>query len=244
MNLKTFIPAFALLLATAPGCTKLDDPFEGVTTADVFTLTLVPPQGASEATLPADGRSALQCTVKLTDANALFSQIVVTAASDDMLLSLTGSATGATGSLTLPFAGRETQFYALAPRDFHETVRLNVSSGNVRQVAVIKLVEVRPNRIDVAPAVLQAKPGTPFSFVTTLSDTLLVPRAVSGLLPVQFDLLSTTAGSPRLPLGRSMAQTDGTAIVTTTVTLADTGTFRFRARALGVNSQPFVVRCR
>ena len=243
MNYFRLLSLIGLLLA-AQGCTKLDDPFEGVNTADVFTLTLVPQAGTAEPLLTADGRSALQCIVRLNDEKALFSQLVVTAASDDMLLSLTGSATGATGSLTLPFAGRETQFYALAPRDFHETVRLNVSSGNVRQVAIIKLLESRPNRLDVNPAVLQAKPGTPFSFVTTLSDTLLTPRAVSGLLPVQFDLLSTTAGSPRLPLGRSAAQTDGTATVTTTITLPDTGTFRFRARALGVVSHPFVIRCR
>ena len=234
----------ACLFLSSAACTKLDAPFEGVTTADVFTLTLVPPSGATEATLPADGRSALECVVELEDKNALYSHVVVTAASDDMLLSLTGSPTGATGSLTIPFAGRTSRFYALAPRDFHETVRLNVSSGNLRQVKVIKLTAVLPNRIDVTPAVLQATAGTPFSFVTTLSDTLLVPRAVSGLLPVQFDLLSSTAGALLLPLGRSVAQANGTATVTTTVTLADTGTFRFRARTLGLRSQPFMVRCR
>jgi len=232
------------LLVTVVGCTKLDDPFEGVTTDKIFTLTLESQPGASEVILPADGRSALKCTVQLKGENTLFSQIVVTAASDDMLLSLTGSAVGATGSLTLSFAGSEAHFYALAPRNFHETVRLNVSSGNIREVAIVKLAEARPNRIDITPAVMQATPGTPFSFVTMLSDTLLAPRAVSGLLPVQFDLLSTTAGSPRLPLGRSVAQADGTATVTTTIILADTGTYRFRARTLGIHSQPFVIRCR
>lgn len=236
--------AIAGLLLGGTACTKLNAPFEGVTTADVFTLTPQLPAGQTEALLPADGRSALEYVIKLEDKNALFSQLVVTASSDDVLLSLTGSPTGATGSLTIPFAGRESRFYALAPRDFRESVRLSVSSGNVRQVAIIKLTEVRPNRIDVTPAVLQATAGTPFSFVTILSDTLLTPHAISGGLPVQFDLLSTTAQAPRLPLGRSVAQPNGTASVTTTVTLADTGTFRFRARTVGVYSQPFIIRCR
>lgn len=235
----------ACVLLSTTGCTKLDAPFQGVTAANIFALTLVPSPGKTENTLPADGRSALECVISLKNENTLYSQVVVTAASDDMLLSLTGSATGATNTLIVPFAGRESRFYALAPRDFHETVRFNVSIGNVRQVMVVNLTEVFPSRIDVTPAVIQATAGTSFSFITTLSDTLLVPKAVSGLLPVQFTLLSTTTKStPRLPLGRSVAQADGTATVTTTVTLADTGTFRFRARVQGVGSQPFVVRCR
>lgn len=93
---------FVLLIASA-ACTKLGDPFEGVIAGQVFTLEVKPRPGETEAILPADGRSALECVVKLNDDVALYSHVVVTAASDDIMLSLTGAITGATGSLTLPF---------------------------------------------------------------------------------------------------------------------------------------------
>ncbi|WP_125917209.1 hypothetical protein [Hymenobacter coccineus] len=234
--------ALYVLLIVCAACTNLDDPFEGVTADQVFTLEVKPRSGDTEAILSADGRSALECVVKLNDKVALYSRVVVTVASDDMMLSLTGATTGATGSLTLPFAGQQTSFYAIAPRNYQEEVRLSVSSGNVRTIATIKLREVLPNRVDVNPTLLRTAPGTPFSFTTTLVDTLLISRAVSGKLPVQFDVLSP-AKAPRLPIGRSVAQADGSASVITTVALPDTGTFHYRARVLGVYSQPFTIKC-
>lgn len=239
----------ALLSVGLTTCSKLDDPFAGVKATDVFDLQATLPSGAkateAETTLLADGHSVLAYTITLKDDAALFSQLAVTAASDDLMLSLTGSATGAMNTLSIPFAGRQSVFYAIAPRNFQADARLTVSSGNVRQVAIIKLKEAAPNWLNVTPAVLRATVGTPFTFVTTLSDNSLTPRAVSGQLPVTFTASPATATTtnPLIPYGRSVAQTDGTATVSTTITFYTAGTFRYQANVLGVQSAPFTIEC-
>lgn len=236
-----------LLLFGCSACTNLDDPFAGVTADQVFELQVMKSDGTtSESILPADGHSVLMCKVSVKSNVALYSQLSVTAASDELTVSATGSPNGGLHTLNVPFASNEAIFYLVAPRDFQESAFLSVTVGKVHTVKPITLTTVNPTQLDVTPTTLRASVGTPFSFVTTLSTTTQPPQAVSGRLRIQF--VPTDPAKPIPPLfpGLSVAQTDGTATVTTTTTLGDTGTYRCYASTLqgGVRSRPFVIRCR
>ena len=231
-----------VVASTCAACTKLDDPYAGVAAEEVFELQVNP--GGADQVLLANGRAAMVCKVLVKDRAALYSQNPITVNSDALTFSSTGLAAGSTSTLTVPLIGRTGTFYVIAPRNFGDRAQFVVSFGTAQITGGVPLKASVPNRLDIAPLRLNAKVGTPVSFTTTLTDTAFVPQPISGKLQVQFDPVAPTPGTARPLVGSSVAQSDGSATVLTSFVATDTGTYRFRARVLGVRSPELVIRCR
>jgi len=235
-------------LTLTGACSKLGDPFAGITPDQLFTFTIAPGAGTPPDVLPADGQSIRKALVEVKDAKGLYSQLNLVAASDEFNLSLSGTRTGATHTLNVPLAGPQGVFYVVAPRDYQPRAVVTISIGAVRQLQEVAMRPSAPNRLEVPTATVQATAGTPFTVLVTLRDTVQA-RPISGRLPVKLVCVpAVPAGNPVSYLEYSVAQADDRATASFSV-LLNAGTFRCRAYVTDnggktLESRAFDVTCR